>query len=513
MSAKKLSRADWIEGFEAHGPSRVALEFGEERMDYAELSAASRAARDALSLVGIQQGDLVAVLAPPSLAGVALIHGMLQSGIVLLPLNARLSERELLLALQASGARALVGDGLAKADLAERDQRLARAAGCRLFALGPGRQSAFSMTEIAAEPAGRSEEWKGFRARRRAEGAALVLRTSGTSGTPKGAVIGFSQLMASAEGSARLLGSEGDDRWLLCMPLFHIGGLSILIRAALAGATVVLHERFDAERVARSIDQGGITCVSFVATMLAQVIEARGDQRSPEALRLVLLGGGPASEALLRRGLERGYPLAPTYGLTEAASQVATRPPSVQQMEGGFLSGGLEPLAGVSLRIVDDAGNAVPPGVEGAIEVSGPVVMTGYLDDPEATEAALVGGWLRTGDVGVLDEAGRLRVLDRRSDLILSGGENVYPAEIESVLLEHEDVVEAGVCGLPDDVFGARPAAWLVLRDGASLDVEEMRAFCRARLASYKCPRDFEERESLPRTPTGKLIRRALPAF
>jgi O-succinylbenzoic acid--CoA ligase len=136
--------------------------------------------------------------------------------------------------------------------------------------------------------------------------------------------------------------------------------------------------------------------------------------------------------------------------------------------------------------------------------------MTGYLDDPQATETTLAEGWLRTGDVGVLDDAGRLRVLDRRSDLILSGGENVYPAEIESVLDDHEDVIEAGVCGVPDEKFGARPVAFLVLREGASLDVEEMAEFCQTRLASYKCPTTFNQSVVLPRTPTGKLIRHAL---
>ena len=243
--------------------------------------------------------------------------------------------------------------------------------------------------------------------------------------------------------------------------------------------------------------------------MLARVIETRGDRSAPGTLRLVLLGGGPASESLLQWGLELGYPLAPTYGLTEATSQVATRPPGMLE-EGDSLSAGLEPLAGVSLRIVDDAGDSVSVGTEGTIEVSGPIVMTGYLDDPQATETTLAEGWLRTGDVGVLDNAGRLRVLDRRSDLILSGGENVYPAEIESVLDDHEDVIEAGVCGVPDEKFGARPVAFLVLREGALLDAEEMAEFCQARLASYKCPTTFNQSGVLPRTPTGKLIRRAL---
>ena len=509
MNAKNQARDEWLRTIEAHGACEVALEFGDRRVDYAQLCVMARTAQEDLASLGLHEGDLCAVLAPPSVEGVALFHGMLSAGIVLLPLNARLSERELLLALTASGARALVVEGRAEADSGARDRRLAKGAGCRLLALPGQAESRGAIRELEAEPHGKDREWADRRLRRRAERAALVLRTSGTSGTPKGVVIGFSQLMASADGSASLLGSEVDDRWLLCMPLFHIGGLSILIRAALAGATVVLHERFDADDVARAIDDDGISCVSFVATMLARVIETRGDRSAPGTLRLVLLGGGPASESLLQWGLELGYPLAPTYGLTEATSQVATRPPGILE-KGDSLSAGLEPLAGVSLRIVDDAGDSVSVGTEGTIEVSGPIVMTGYLDDPQATETTLAEGWLRTGDVGVLDDAGRLRVLDRRSDLILSGGENVYPAEIEAVLDDHEDVIEAGVCGVPDEKFGARPVAFLVLREGASLDVEEMAEFCQTRLASYKCPTTFNQSVVLPRTPTGKLIRRAL---
>jgi len=509
VNEKNQPRDEWLRTIESHGDSEVALEFGDRRVDYAQLCMMARTAQKDLASLGLHEGDLCAVLAPPSVEGVALFHGMLSAGIVLLPLNVRLSERELLLALTASGARALVVDGRAEADSGARDRRLAKGAGCRLLALPGQGKSQGAIRELEAEPHGQAREWADRRLRRRAEQAALVLRTSGTGGTPKGVVIGFSQLMASADGSASLLGSAVDDRWLLCMPLFHIGGLSILIRAALVGATIVLHERFDADDVAREIDDGDISCVSFVATMLARVIKARGDRLAPETLRLILLGGGPASESLLQSGLELGYPLAPTYGLTEATSQVATRPPGIFE-EGNPLSAGLEPLVGVSLRIVDDAGDCVSVGTEGTIEVSGPIVMTGYLDDPQATRTTLAEGWLRTGDVGVLDDAGRLRVLDRRSDLILSGGENVYPAEIESALDDHEDVIEAGVCGVPDEKFGARPVAFLVLREGASLDAEEMAEFCQARLASYKCPTAFNQRGFLPRTPTGKLIRRAL---
>ena len=221
-------------------------------------------------------------------------------------------------------------------------------------------------------------------------------------------------------------------------------------------------------------------------------------------------GGGPASSALLTRARALGYPIAPTYGLTEAASQVATRPPGAGPADGVDSGGGLEPLPGVEIRIVDGRGRPLPPGREGGIEVAGPIVMKGYLGDPEATARTLVGRWLRTGDIGVLDRRGRLRVLDRRADLILSGGENVYPAEIESVLAGHPAVAECGVIGRPDPVFGARPIAFVVLLPGRSFDPAGFEAFCRERMAGYKVPDAFIEIADLPRTASGKLARRRL---
>jgi O-succinylbenzoic acid--CoA ligase len=352
------------------------------------------------------------------------------------------------------------------------------------------------------------------RAALRDRGAALVLYTSGTSGRPKGAILTFASLIASARAQARLLGpSEPSDRWLLCMPLFHVGGLSILIRSALAGSAVVLYERFEVERVSEALEREGITHVSFVATMLTRVLEHRRARRAPESLRCVLLGGGPASSALLEQAIGLGYPIAPTYGLTEAASQVATRPPQVPVGPGEDPAAGLRPLPGVELRIVDEGRRVLGPGAVGEIEVRGPIVMAGYLDDPAASARALRDGWLSTGDLGWLDSAGGLRVLDRRADLIISGGENVYPAEVEAVLTAHPQVAEAGVVGLDDPVFGQRPYAFVVWRGEAELEVEILLRWCRDRLAAFKRPVGIQAIESLPRTASGKLIRRSLAAL
>lgn len=494
-----LVPGEWLDGLASHGDASLALRAGKVTLSWAGLAARGRACVDALDAAGVRAGDLLAVLASPSAEGVALIHAALAARVPMLPLNGRLSEPEQIIALESSRARFLVVDA---AD--DHARRLAAASGCGLLVLGELDGPVLD----CAPDASRVGDFDAAAARRRAEGAALVLRTSGTSGRPKGAVLTGENLIASADGAAALLGSASSDRWLLCMPLFHIGGLAILIRAARVGASVVLHDRFEAAAVARALDEDGITRVSFVATMLERVIAARGDRRAPAGLELVLLGGGPASDALLERADRLGYPVALTYGLTEAASQVATRPPGASSEE---WAGGLRPLGGVSLRIVGEDGRTLPAGHEGEIQVQGPIVMRCYLDDPDATRETLRDGWLATGDIGRIDAEGGLRVIDRRTDLVVSGGENVYPAQIESVLEAHPDVLEAGVRGVDDATFGARPAAWVVLRSGVSLDEATLATFCSERLARYAVPVAFRAVEVLPRNATGKLLRRALP--
>ena len=225
--------------------------------------------------------------------------------------------------------------------------------------------------------------------------------------------------------------------------------------------------------------------------MLSRVLAARGDAKAPPTLRNVLVGGGPVPEPLLQAARSLGYPVAPTYGLTEATSQVATRAPS------DHVALGLRPLPGVEVR-VDAEGVAA-----GEILVRGPIVMSGYLCRPEEAERVLRDGWLHTGDVGCMHSDGTLTVLDRRRDLIVSGGENIYPAEIEAVILAHPQVAEAGVGRRADPRYGGRPVAWFV----GQANEQEVATFCRERLASFKVPVDFHKVAALPRTAAGKLKR------
>lgn len=492
-------------------PKAEALLCDGETWTYEALAAAASDRQSQLREAAAAPGDRIALLASPTPEGLPLIHGMLDAGLVMVPLNLRLTEGELCSAVMQVRVRFLIVSPETQAS----GQRIAQQAGIGLLLL----QGEQLMTLRPAGPASPD---------RRAmleSGTALVLMTSGTSGRPKAAMLSLASLLASAEGSLALLGQQPGDRWLLCMPLFHIGGLSILTRSALAGTSVVLHRRFEAEEVARSLEQDRISQISVVATMLRRLLDVRDGRPSPETLRLVLLGGGPAAESLLEEAERLGYPLAPTYGLTEAASQVATRPPlprgHPQHQPPDSINdraAGLEPLPGTRLRIIGPLGTALPAGEVGEIEVAGPTLMSGYFEDPEATKEAMGTGWLRTGDLGCLDDAGGLRVFDRRSDLIISGGENVYPAEIESVLTAYPGVAEAAVVGRADPEFGARPVGFVVRAPSTSgqlPDQEEAAAiidFCRLRLAGYKVPAELFFVDELPRTSSGKVLRRVLAA-
>jgi O-succinylbenzoic acid--CoA ligase len=298
---------------------------------------------------------------------------------------------------------------------------------------------------------------------------------------------------------------------LCCLPLFHVGGLAIAVRCALAGGAVVLQRRFDAVQAARALASGA-THASLVATTLARTLEvsetgvAGSAPRPADSAPVILVGGGPVPAALLDRARGAGLTVLQTYGLTEACTQATCERPGDAD---GQTAGA--PMPGVHVRIVDANGALLPAHREGNIELSTRALFRGYRGDPAATAAALHEGWLRTGDLGVLDERGRLRVLARRTDLIVTGGENVYPAEVEAALLAHPAVVEAAVAARPDAEFGEAVVAVLVARAGtAAPSLEEVRAFCKARLAGFKAPREVRWAEALPRTAAGKVDRAGL---
>ena len=324
---------------------------------------------------------------------------------------------------------------------------------------------------------------------------AAILYTSGTTGHPRGAVLTHSALIASAAASAANLGWQRDDCWLLAMPIGRIGGLSILTRCLAARTAVALEPGFDAATLPMRIDATGSTLVSLVPTMLAQTLDAHPHWNAPAHLRAILVGGAAAPLALLRRAIERGLPIVITYGCTETCSQVVATPYEHRFETAQFAAG--RPLAGVELRVN-----------EGHLHVRGPMLMAGYLGEP----ALPAGAWFDTNDLGHLDEGGFLHVHARRADLIITGGENVYPAEIERVLQMCPGIREAGVFGLPDPIWGQVVAAVLVA-DRAPPEDGDLLTYLHDRLAPFKRPRKVCFVPTLQHTAAGKLDRTALPGF
>ena len=305
------------------------------------------------------------------------------------------------------------------------------------------------------------------------------------------------------------LGTKDDDRWLACVPLFHIAGLSILTRSVLAGVTVVLHGSFDAEKVSRALDEQHITLMSLVPTMLHRLVDVRLAQNSSSelSLRAILIGGAPCSETLRQQSLDLGLPVLRTYGLTEACSQVVTEtlPPDRRDTPPAA-----KPLQGIQVKIINSSGRSLNANEEGEILVRGGMVMDHYYRRPEESAKALQNGWLHTGDIGFLNTQGGLCVLNRRSDLIVTGGENVYPAEVEACLMLCPLVKEVCVTGEDDPEFGQRVVAWIVRKKTSLINGEELQQHCRKTLAGYKIPRRIIFLSQLPKNVSGKIVRQNL---
>jgi O-succinylbenzoic acid--CoA ligase len=330
---------------------------------------------------------------------------------------------------------------------------------------------------------------------------ATVLFTSGTTGRPRGAVLSQADHLASAAAWAAVLSPRPTDRWLGCLPLFHVAGLAVVIRAALWGSDLEVLRRFDVAAVAEGIATG-VSHLSLVPTQLEELLRAWGDRPAPSTLRAILLGGATIPGPLLARARGLGLPVLTTYGMTETASGVAVGGADPQTRAD---PSALRPLPGVRLRVVDADADGV-----GQVEVAGDMVFAGYLGEPDTESRTVDGDWLRTGDLGRLGTDGLLRIVDRRDDLIISGGENVYPAEVEAVLLAHPDVVEVAVVGQPDRRWGSVPVAAIVLSEGSRAGDEDLTRHCRERLAGYKVPVRFHRVSVLPRGEGGKVLRREL---
>jgi O-succinylbenzoic acid--CoA ligase len=476
MSAMKASLwamivEGWLPRAAAMRPGGVALQTPHGAVTYAELLADASIGADELAARGVRAGQPVAIALPPGLAFARALHACLLLGAVAVPVDLRLLAAE----------RQLVTDGAVVVE-----EPLS----------GP----------VSGQDRADADVDRFLAARHDLAATAVVIHTSGTTSQPKPIELTYGNFLWSALGSAVALGLDPEERWLCALPLAHVGGLSILLRSTIYATTAVLHERFDTDAVLLALCEQRITLVSVVATTLTRLLDAGLEH--PPALRCALTGGGPVPPALISRAREAGVPVSLTYGLTEACSQVTTAP--VAGLDGKGPSAG-PPLFCTRVRViaasqVSNASQAskeqLPDGGEGEILIAGPTVAPGSLDDD---------GWLHTGDLGVLDEHGRLHVTGRKADTIVSGGENVAPAEVEAVLEAHPDVLEAAVIGRADERWGEAVTAIVVARPGATLEEAALRAHCARGLAAHKVPKQVSfAHEPLPRTRSGKLLRKEL---
>ncbi|MCA9918917.1 MAG: AMP-binding protein [Anaerolineales bacterium] len=508
---------DWLTSRAQATPDKLALIIGAERWTYRDLHQRVNATCAGLQAAGVQPGDFVAVLLPNGLPYVCLVHALARLGAVLVPLNTRLTPAELRWQIEHVSARWLITN---EAFGQEAGEWLM--VNCKLLMV---KGAWFEPTTLTINHS--LFTINHFQS---------VVFTSGTSGQPKGVLLTFANHFWSATASAYRLGLDPNDLWLSVLPLYHVGGLAVLFRSALYGTAVSLHPKFDLPTLNHDLDTNPITLISVVPTMLHRLLQTR--THWPASLRLILLGGAAAPPELVQQAnalprkpvisnqysvtsdkpltinnslltINYSPPLvATTYGLTEAASQVATLPPADAARKPGSVG---KPLMFTSIKIVDEAGVERPSPEIGEIVVTGPTVMAGYyqkeigqfpISNPQSPQT------IHTGDLGYLDADGDLFLVQRRSDLIVSGGENVYPAEVEAALRQHPQVVEACVVGVPDAEWGQRVVAMVQTAPNATVSAADLITFCRDRLAGYKLPRQIELVDKLPLTASGKIGRK-----
>ncbi|MCW8944573.1 MAG: o-succinylbenzoate--CoA ligase [Sedimenticola sp.] len=463
-----MTPGQWLFQAQQLHPETLALQ-GPQALTHAQLFDESLRLAQLLKRQGIRQQQLMAVQLDSSWQLALLLYAALQLGVRFLPLDPGMDNARRQKLLSLVGCDYLI------------TEQSAVEPGLQVITLSQLiDQSVSANVNFHAEPL-------------EAENIQLLIATSGTTGDPKGVMLTAANLMASAAASEDRLGLAAGDSWLACLPLFHIGGLSILLRCLAVGARVLLQEGFDAKGVWEQIAKGAVTHISLVPAMLDRLLRQAGDQPPHAALRVVLIGGGPLSGLLAERAHAAGWPLCVSYGMSETASQFATD----ASPDAGLLPG----LVGLPLQ-----GYEVAIAADGRIRVRGEAVMAGYANPEGESGKGLEQGWFETGDLGHLDAQGRLTVTGRADDLLVSGGKNIHPVEVEGRLMRCPGISSVGVTGREDPVWGM---VLVALYTGA-LTPEALKGWVTENLPTHLRPRDYIQIDQLPLNQMGKLSRGAL---
>ncbi len=467
-------------------------------LSYSRLRDAAYRMASLLSSAGVAPGDRVAIMLPNMPAFPVAFYGALAAGAIVVPMNPLLKSREITYYLSDSGAKALLVWHTAAGEAALG----AAANGVSVLKIDEP-DAAGLLTGLAPVPAG---------VERAGDDDAVILYTSGTTGVPKGAELTHAGLTRNASLTARnLLNAAPDDVVMGCLPLFHVFGLTCALNATIAvGASLTLLPRFDPARALEIVGRDRVTIFEGVPTMYAAMLHDPAGARADTSSLRVCVSGGAAMPAEVMRGFEQafGCMILEGYGLSETSPVASFNHPDRVRKPGSIGT----PIQGVEMRVVDNEGAELPVGQIGEIVIRGHNVMKGYWCNPGATAETITGGWLKTGDLARVDEDGYFYIVDRKKDLIIRGGFNLYPREIEEVLYEHPAVAEAAVIGIPDEHLGEEIGAAVKLRPAATATTGELRAFVKDRIAPYKYPRYVWIEPDLPKGPTGKILRREVSA-
>lgn len=473
---------NWITKQAELSPNKIGLIYEyENEWTFHEIMLESKKYAKKLNYIGVREGNHVGILSKNNPDMFFILCGLHYIGAVGVMLNIRLTIEELIYQLNdADVTYLLIDDSIEEKALEFRHTNIV-----------------YLFSELAQQ----EEKQILLIEEIQMSSIATMMYTSGTTGKPKGVLHTYENHWSSAIGSMLNLRLSESDKWLCCLPMFHIGGLSIFFKSIIYGMPVFLMQKYNKEMIHDAIMTKGITMISVVTVMLKELLEEMGEQIYPEVFRCMLIGGGPVPIKYLEDAQKKGIPTYQSYGMTETSSQIVTLSPQDQFRKIGSTG---KPLFQAQICIDSQKEEEI-----GEILVKGPMVTNGYYNLSSQNETKEQTNWFYTGDLGYLDTEGFLYIVDRRKDLIISGGENIYPAEIENILLQFRDINDAGVCGVKNEKWGEVPVAFVVFNE-LETSLEKINSYLKEKLASYKIPEKIFLVKELPRNASNKLLRYTL---